>query len=128
MSMSWAEYEDLYGESREELMRSEAEEDKLPDIKEYYDQIVPLRKDLEQLLKEWDKDCEPEKMLEIVARLEDIASELYDIANEEYFDGEYDGLSEEERIFGPGGFHGWANPGMTERHNREQRERLRGWL
>ena len=128
MSMSWAEYEDLYGESREELMRSEAEENNQKDISEYYKGIEPLIKDLKAIIEKMDKDCDPHSVLELASDLGDIASEIYDIANEDYFDGEYDGLSEEERIFGPGGFHGWANPGMTERHNREQRERLRGWL
>ena len=114
MSMTWAEYEDLYGESRQELMRSEQEPEP-KDISEYYKGIEPLIKDLKEVIEKMDEDCDPNKMLELVTDLEDITSELYELANEDYFDGEYDGLTEEERIFGPGGFHGWANPGMGKR-------------
>ena len=118
MSMSWAEYEDKYGESRQELMRSKADEEPKPkDIAEYFEGVEPLRKELEQLLKKWDKDCEPEKTLDIAYELEDLASQLHDLASEEYFDYEnWDGChSEEERVFGAGGFHGWANPGLGKR-------------
>ncbi len=125
--MNWQEYEDKYGESREELLRSDAEEDNLPDIKEYCEQVESLLKDLHVIVNKLDEDTAQEKVSVLASELEDIASALHDLATTEYADWEnYDGCKdEEERVFGSGGFHGWANPGMSERHNREQRERWR---
>ena len=115
--MNWQEYEERYGESKQELMQSEQDEHKPKDIAELHEAVVAALVDLEKMVSKLGKIKDEGDVKDVAYELEEMAAYLDDLASEDYADYDNcDGCAdEEERIFGPGGFHGWANPGLGGR-------------